>query len=359
MDDRAYFLPFSVFPGIGPKKFADLTAYFGSAEEVWKASESELKNARLGDITTEKFIAFRKTFSLDAYVEKLGKADVWFVTLEEKSYPLLLKEIANAPFVLYGKGNKDILEDEKTVGIVGTRKITSYGKQVTTQFTRELVLAGCTIVSGLALGVDAVAHQETLDQNGKTIAVLGSGVDICYPTANEKIYRQIIEKQGAIVSEYPLSMPPSVGSFPSRNRIIAGLSKALLVTEGAEDSGALITAEDSMKIGRVVFAIPGPITSHLSAGANKLLGQGAKVALKPEDILREIGIMSTTGITREIRGETQEEQKIIDLLSGENLSLDELVRKTKKSVAQVSLVLSQLELSGIVKDMQGTYTLDN
>lgn len=359
MQDKTYYLPFSVFPGIGPKKFTDLRAYFKSAKAVWEASESELKNAHLGDITTEKFVAFRKTFSLDAYVETLEKAAVWFVTLEEKSYPLLLKEIANAPFVLYGKGTQDVLLDEKTVGIVGTRKITGYGRQVTTQFTRELVMAGCTIVSGLALGVDAVAHRETLDQNGKTIAVLGSGVDVCYPSANEKTYREISEKQGAIVSEYPLHMPPSIGSFPSRNRIIAGLSKVLLVTEGSEDSGALITAEESMKIARVVFAIPGPITSTLSAGANKLIKNGGRLALAPEDVLGELGMQkSVNRKAKRVIGKTKEEQQIIDLLYGESLSLDDLVRKTKQSVAYVSLLLSQLELSGIVKDMQGTYTLN-
>jgi DNA processing protein len=357
--ERNYYLPFSVFPGIGPKRFSDLLAVCNSAQAIWEASESELKNAHLGEITIDRFITFRKTFSIESYLEKLEKAHVWFITGSEKSYPLLLSVISNPPFVLYGKGEQGLLSEEKMVGVVGTRKVTSYGKQITEQFTRELVQAGCVIVSGLALGVDALAHQTTIDNNGETIAVLGCGVDMCYPSNNERIYQQILEKNGAIVSEYPLSMPPSIGSFPSRNRIIAGLSRVLLVTEGAEDSGALITAEDSRLLGRTVFSIPGPITSTLSSGTNKLLGNGAKLALHPEAILGELGMRKPESRRAEkIIGKTEEEQMVIDLLSGESLSLDELVRKTKLSVSKVSLILSTLELTGIVKDRAGTYTLE-
>ena len=376
MDEKLYYLPFSVFPGIGPKHFTQLLAYFKSAKTVWEASPEELKKAHLGEITTEKFVAFRNAFSIEQYLDQLEKAQVWFVTIGEGDYPALLKEISNPPFVLYGKGNKQLLsmpanltstpllkgEDDREkasfIGIVGTRKVTSYGRQVTEQFTRDLVCAGCTIVSGLALGVDAIAHQTTLDEGGKTIAVLGCGVDVCYPSSNGRIYQQIVEKDGAVVSEYPLHMPPSVGSFPSRNRIIAGLSRVLLVTEGAEDSGALITAKDTRALGRVVFAIPGPITSSLSKGTNLLINQGAKVALRAEDILGELGVEKPKSrqADRAI-GKTVEEQRVIDMLLLESMSLDELVRNTKLSVSTVSLCLSSLEMAGVIRESYGRYQL--
>lgn len=361
MLEKAYYLPFSVFPGIGPKRFGELLTFFHTAKAIWEASESDLAQI-IGKTLAKQFAVFKQTFSLDSYLEELEKAHVWFMTPEEENYPSLLQEVPNRPFVLYGKGEKDILPMHPTVGIVGTRKISNYGRQVTQQFTSELVQAGCVIISGLAMGVDALAHQTTIEYHGKTIAVLGCGVDVCYPSSNKRIYQQIIASGGAIVSEYPLHMPPSVGSFPSRNRIIAGLSEVLLVTEGAEDSGALITAKDTFGLNRTVFAVPGPITSSLSKGTNLLIHQGARVALKGEDILNEFGIKgirSINSIKGSVRGKTEEEQKVIDLLMEESLSLDELVRKTKLSVSQVSLIVSTLELSGVVKDLHGTYTLDN
>lgn len=299
MLEKAYYLPFSVFPGIGPKRFGELLTFFHTAKAIWEASESDLAQI-IGKTLAKQFAVFKQTFSLDSYLEELEKAHVWFMTPEEGNYPSLLQEVPNRPFVLYGRGDKEVLHLRPAVGVVGTRKVSNYGKQVTQQFTSELVQADCIIISGLAMGVDALAHQTTIEYHGKTVAVLGCGVDMCYPSSNQRIYQQIIASGGAIVSEYPLHMPPSVGSFPSRNRIIAGLSEVLLVTEGAADSGALITAKDTFGLNRTVFAIPGQITSSLSKGTNLLIRQGAKVALEAKDILDTLGVRSGEGSLRNI-----------------------------------------------------------
>lgn len=372
MEERYYWVAFSVFSGVGPTRFNQLLLRFPTAEEAWYAPLPDLTSV-LGQALAHKFVSFRESFSLADYLTRLQKAQVSFLTLSEEEYPSLLKEITNPPFVLFYKGNKGLFchpgrsettdrisngdsiallqNDTKCVGVVGTRKITSYGKQVTEKITEELVEAGCIIVSGLAMGVDAVAHMTTIDHHGKTIAVLGCGVDCCNPATNQRVYDSILEHDGVIVSEYPLSEPPTVGSFPSRNRIIAGLSHGVVVTEGAADSGALITAKDAVENGRKIFAVPGPITSSLSHGPNELIKAGAKIVTSGKDILEEMGIKgirSIKSIKSSVLGETEEEQKIIDVLLHESLSVDDIVRKTHMGSSQISVILSLLEMRRIV-----------
>ncbi len=392
MDERYYWLGFSVFPGIGPHKFSLLLKTFGTAKTVWNTPQEGLKQI-LGPTTSERFEQFRNHFSIEKYLSQLEHKKVSFITISDKNYPKLLKQIHNPPFVLYYKGNVALLvssfsrmresdphfyeddpqkreiasslsaprNDRSSIAVVGARKVTSYGMQVTELFTQQLVHSGFTIVSGLALGVDAVAHQTTLENGGNTIAVLGCGVDCCTPRENQNIYNQIIEKGGIIVSEYPLGAPPTIGSFPSRNRIIAGLSQAVVVTEGAEDSGSLITADYAFKFDRPVFAVPGPITSAMSKGPYKLIAKGATLVISAEDIIKELGIMnypSTVLRTRELRkgttrkmvGETKEEQRIIALLQNESLSFDELVKQTKLDSKIVGSILSMLEIKGIIEN---------
>ncbi len=375
-----FWLGFSVFPGIGPTRFNQLLLRFQTAQEAWSAPLADVTST-IGPAIAHKFDEFRKSFSLTNYRERLKKANVSFLISNEDEYPALLKEIKNPPFVLFYKGNKDLLchpgksettdrtsstwdsiaplqNDNKYVGIVGTRKITSYGKQVTEKITDELVAANCVIVSGLAMGVDAVAHITTINNQGRTIAVLGCGVDCCSPATNQAIYNSILEHEGVIVSEYPLNEPPSIGSFPSRNRIIAGLSHGIVVTEGAADSGALITAKDAIENDRKIFAVPGPITSHLSHGPNELIKAGAIMVTSGADILTELGIKGIKSITSNIVGETKEEQKIIDVLLYESLGMDDIVRKTHLSSSQVSVILSLLEMRGIVlHQTDGAYGL--
>jgi DNA processing protein len=378
MDERDYWLGFSAVPGIGPKRLERLVQMFGSAEKAWHATKGE-KQKVIGDKIGEQLDQFTGDFAIEKYIENLDKKQVQFVTLFDDTYPALLKETDNPPFVLYIKGDVEIVcstqDDPSTsrrssnggsgqarhIGIVGTRKITSYGRDVTAMLTEDLVSHGFCIVSGLAMGVDAVAHMTTVESGGKTIAVLGSGVDVCYPSSNQRIYDAIIQSGGAIVSEYPLGATPSVGSFPSRNRIIAGLSQAVIVTEGAVDSGALITAEDAFRNNRPVFAVPGQITSSLAKGPLSLLQRGAKIATSAQDILKELGVdqkKRAKGVKRDIRGDSDEEQKIIELLQHEPLHVDEIGKRLKLDVVQLSSIISFMELRALLKtDERGTVSL--
>lgn len=361
-DERVYWLAFSVFPGIGPKRFGELLHHFGNAKEAWHAPGPRLGKL-LGEKLAEKLDKFRTGFSVEAYARRLQRIGVSFITFNDEQYPKLLKQIENPPYVIYIKGihyNDTYHYSDKIIAIVGTRKVTSYGREVTQLLTQQLVDAGFTIVSGLAMGVDAIAHKTTIDNGGKTIAVLGSGVDVCYPTSNKWLYDSLIKENGCIVSEYPIGQKPSKGSFPSRNRIIAGLSQAVLVTEGAEDSGALITAKYALEFGRKVFAVPGPITSSLSKGPNELINKGAKLVISATDILKELGVenyeLKIKG--RKIKGETEGEQVIIDILQNEALQFDEIVRRSRFESSQVGTLLSLLEIKGFVAaDGVGLYKI--
>lgn len=360
MEDRFYFLGFSVFDGIGPKRFYHLYTTSGSAKDAWKSTDAEIINA-LGNSLGEKFITFRKSFSIKRYVELLIEKEVGFLTVFDEQYPRLLASIPNPPFVLYYKGNSTVLNPEAGVpiGIVGTRRITSYGREITEMITEALVRSGVVIVSGLAMGVDAIAHQKTLELDGKTVAVLGSGVDVCHPVVNKVLYKNIIERESVVVSEYPIGRGPTKGSFPSRNRIIAGISQGVVVTEGASDSGALITATDAATFERKVFAVPGPITSSLSHGPNLLLSKGAQLVMSGEDILAAIGL-SSKGVERSrtpIVGDTVEEQKIIKLLQNDSLLFDELVKKSGYTSAITSMHLSHMEMKGFIRNNEGRYVL--
>ncbi|HVF69872.1 MAG TPA: DNA-processing protein DprA, partial [Xanthomonadales bacterium] len=299
MQERSYWLGFSSFSGIGPGKFAKLLIEFRTAEKAWKADFPSLEKV-LGKALAPQFVEFRDKFLISDYEKKLKKQKVSFFTLIDKDYPKLLSQIKKPPFVLYVKGGLDFenLENRRTIAIVGTRRITEYGKQVTHNLTLDLVNSGFIIVSGLAFGVDALAHKTTVENKGLTIAVLGCGVDCCYPRENLTVYNSILASGGAIVSEYPLGEPPSKGSFPSRNRIISGLSQGVVVTEGAADSGALYTAADAFENGRPVFAVPGPITSSLSKGPHGLIAKGARLISGADEILAVLRIKK-----QELRGQ--------------------------------------------------------
>ena len=292
-EERNYWIAFSVFPGIGPVRFSLLLKYFGSAQAAWKSGEATLGTIHLGDKLTQEFLSFRKNFSLNEYLERLNTLNVHVLTLENPRYPKRHKEIPDAPFVLYvkAKASNEKLNLDRTIAVVGTRKITTYGADVTRRITEGLVSYGFTIVSGLAYGVDAVTHQTAIEAGGKTIAVLGCGIDIIAPPGNARLYQAIGEGgYGALVSEMPLGLRPSKGMFIARNRIISGLSMGVVVTEGAGDSGALITARNAAEQGRDVFAVPGPITSPYSQGPAQLIKKGAKLVERVEDIIEELSL---------------------------------------------------------------------
>ena len=360
MDEECrYFIGFSVFPGIGPVRFQLLLSYFGSAAAAWHASEKDLVSIHLSPSLCASFIAFRKTFSIDAYIEQLEKEHVISIPLTHPHYPKLLHEISDAPFVLYVKGKTTTpIDMHRTIAIVGTRRATSYGRDVTKTLVRDFVAAGCTIVSGMAYGIDAVAHETAIEREGKTIAVLGCGVDVCAPAENRHIYDAIATGgYGAIVSEMPLGLRPSKRLFPARNRIISGLSRAVVVVEGAEDSGALITARYAAEQGRDVFAVPGAITSPMSRAPAKLIRDGAQMIESAGDVLSSLGLANSARSdnnkkTYVVAGDSQE-QKILAVLSQESLHIDALIVATGLTAREVTASITVLELGGRIKDIGG------
>ena len=356
-EETAHWVGFSVFPGIGPVRFKLLLSYFGTAKAAWDAPSKTLREIGLGDKLTDSFDNFRRTFDTDAYLGKLTELHVSVLTLNSPKYPKLLKQTDDAPFLLYvlGKNTGTPIDLARTIAVVGTRLVTPYGQGVTEKLVTGLVAYGFTIVSGLAYGVDAVAHRAALTAGGKTVAVLGCGIDIIAPPSNASLYRDIADGGGAIVSEMPLGLRPNKGLFPARNRIISGLSLGVVVTEGADDSGALITARNAGEQGREVFAVPGPITSKYSRGPAKLLKNGAKLVESIEDIVDELGLnrlqnKSRGGISEQYKGGTAEERKILEILADRQIDIDGLVRGTGLTIHAVSATLSILEMKGVVKD---------
>lgn len=357
MNEANYYLAFSVSPVIGPKKFQNLLKIFGSAEKAWSADSEDLKRVGLAKLSFQKFDSFRNTFDVDEYSKKLKKAKVEFVEYGSKFYPEGLKKLSDPPIGLFIKGNKNLLLEENLIGVVGARKITSYGKDVTEKLVSELSSSKTIIVSGMALGVDGVAHKSAIENLGRTIAVLGCGVDCPYPLENEKLYEDILDSNGLVISEYPLGMPANQGTFPARNRIIAALSIAVLITEAAEDSGSLITASNAASQGKKVFAIPGPITSHMSKGSLKLLKEGAVLVACAEDILLELNIKNKKlNIKDKELKLSKEEKKIFDCLKNEERSIDEIAKLTKIEIGKLSIILSGMELLGIIKSNSGRFS---
>lgn len=360
--ERDYLVVFSTVPGIGAARLKLLMDFFGSAENAWKATRGELEQVGLPKGVLGEFLVQRDNFNVDQYVSNLDKRGIKFITIFDEDYPDRLKNISAAPFVLFYKSQLspqqiNQLTKRKIIGIVGTRKITSYGKEVTAKLTRELVGSGFTIVSGMALGVDGVAHGTSVNCGGVTIAVLGAGVDIVYPQAHRDLYNRILEYGGVIASEVAPEKTVIRGIFPARNRIISGLSEAVLVTEGAIDSGSLITARAALEQGREVFAVPGPINSAMAEGTNYLLKQGAKLVTDVSDILETLGyqkgnsdVTITNGGGKLPTGDNPEEQKIINFLVKETLNFDELVNKTGILSAKLSSILSVMEIKGKIKN---------
>lgn len=364
MDEKIYTLGFAAFPGIGTIRFEKLVAVCGSAQKAWYATDSELIKI-LGNAVGKKFSEFRKTFNGEKYAKEVAKKDMYLFTPKDKEYPVLLKELSHPPFILFVKGNISLLQNDKTIGVVGTRKVTSYGREVTEMFVADLVAQDVTIVSGMALGVDGIAHTTAVKNNGATIAVLGSGVDRPTPREHVNLYENILEHHGLIVSTFAPGEDASIGSFPARNAIIAGLSQAILVTEGAETSGSLITAQYAKKFDRFVFSVPGQITSHLSKGTNNLIKNGAIAVTSAGEILDRLGII---GFQKSRESENQkvrlsgspEELSIVSILEQNGpLLFDEIVRKIGKDSKSIGSLLSLMELKGMIaSDSDGKYSIN-
>jgi DNA processing protein len=356
---KLYYLAFSHFFGIGPVKLKTLINYFGSVKKAYNAKEKYLSPV-IGPVLTKKFLHFKNIFDPVKRLTELKKKQVSIISWEDKKYPVLLKNISDPPICLYVRGNIDDFNFSKlTIGIVGTRTPTIYGQQIARKFSSELTTAGFTIVSGLALGVDAIAHWQCLNSKGVTIAVLGCGVNVIYPADNRNLYYKIIEKGGLIISEFPPEQLVLKGLFIARNRIISGLSKGVIVIEGGEHSGALITAKYAAEQGRDVFAPPAPINSDMSKAPNILLKEGAKLITSVNDVFDEFNLKITPAKKEDIlRDLSVEEKIIIEILAKKSMVVDEIVVSVKIPTNQVLNMLSVLEINGIIeKNSQNQYQL--
>ncbi|MFA5135778.1 MAG: DNA-processing protein DprA [Patescibacteria group bacterium] len=356
-EETAYHVAFSHFHGIGPITFGALYKQFGSAKQAYRLPLHELRPI-LGDHLTERFGGFRTVFNPMITLDTIYKKGIEVLSFGDASYPKTLKRISDPPICLYVKGKKEMIDFEKDVclSVVGTRKPTSYGQYMTRLFSGKLVERGFIIVSGLAMGVDTIAHQTALEKHGKTIAVLGCGVDIVYPQVNHRLYHEIIQRGGIVVSEFPPKQMVKKGLFVARNRLISALSIGVLITEGADNSGSLITARYAAEQGREVFALPGPVSSAMSEAPNNLIKQGAKLVTKFEDIMEEFGIKKIHVKNTPFPKLSVKEKSIYNLLFEEAKSADDLLQLSGLSVAELSYILSTFEISGLIeKNSEGKY----
>ncbi len=352
--DLKYWIGFNLVRGIGPARLRALLDHFGDLERAWKAEAEELKEAGLDQRSLESLLATRKMISLEEEVAKVARAGAEVIPWDDPSYPPRLAQIHNPPFLLYVKG-EIVPQDEWAVAVVGTRTPRPYGRQVVEQIAGDLARNGITVVSGLARGIDSLAHQAALDAGGRTIAVLGCGIDIVYPTEYANLAKAIASN-GALVTEYPLGTPPEGGNFPARNRIISGLALGTVIVEAGQRSGALITADYTLEQGRELFAVPGNITSEKSQGTNRLIQEGgAKLVLSVEDILEELNLsmIAEQREVQEVLPQNETEAIILKYVSQEPVHIDQIGRETGLPISQVSSTLALMELKGLVRQVGG------
>ena len=349
MNEKAFWIAFNQVPGIGPARLTALVEVCGSVEAAWKAPIQQLKEAGLDRRSLESLLVVRRSLDLDAAWKRVVQSGARVYTWDDSDYPENLRQIALAPPVIFAQGELQE-EDQLAVALVGTRQASAYGREVARTLGSELAHNGITVVSGLALGIDAIAHEAALEAGGRTLAVLGSGVDQIYPAQNRKMALAMIQ-QGALLSEYPLGTRPEAGNFPPRNRIISGLSLAIVVVEAGQRSGALITAKFAAEQGRDVFAVPGSILQPSSAGCNALIQDGAMPLLSVNDLLEQLQVERAV-VQREARQTIPAdptERSLLEHLSSEPLHLDEIVRISAMPAAQVSGLLAMMELKGLVR----------
>ena len=353
LDPKAYWVGFNIVKGVGAVRMRQILEFFGSLETAWNAPGDGLLSAGLPPKVVENFITVRNQIDLERVMKNMETKGIKVLTIQDTDYPRRLKEINQPPPVLYVKGSVNV-EDDWAVAIVGTRRVTPYGRQVATEIAQFLAQNGVTVVSGLARGVDAIAHQSAIRAGGRTIAVLGSGVDVIYPPENSRLAGEICA-QGAIVSDYAMGTKPDGINFPPRNRIISGLSLATIVVEAGETSGALITAEFAVEQGKEVFAVPGSILTPQSEGTNRLIEQGARPLLKMAEILE---VLKLEQIPEKQNNRKQfplnpMETRLLQSLSQDPVHVDEVSRTSGLPISEVSATLTMLELKGMVSQVGG------
>ncbi len=357
-ENKIFWNALNLIKGLGPKNMQILANSFSSAQNIWKASKKDLEKTNLSSSLIEKIIQQRKNINPEREWQKLLQHQIKILTIEEENYPQLLKEIPNPPFLIYYKGN-GLFNQSPALAIVGSRKFTSYGKQVAYSLTKELVQAGITIVSGMALGIDSIAHKASLENQGTTFAILGNSLEdkFIYPRNHFHLAQQI-QEQGLLISDYPLGTPASSYTFPARNRLMAGLTLGTIIIEATRKSGTLITARLALEFNREVFAVPGSILSPSSFGPHKLIQQGAKLVTQTQDILNELNLTSFAKEKEKRKKEyqdklSQEEKKIIQHLSQEPLHINQLAQLSHLEISTLTSFLTLLEIKNLIKDIGG------
>lgn len=352
-ESKRYWVGFSLIKGIGAVRFQALLRTFGEARAAWEAPISALQQAGLSSRLIENLIQLRSTNALERVWEQVQSLGITVLTWEDENYPRLLKEIEQPPPVLYVRGELSP-EDERSVAVVGTRRVTSYGRRVAEDIADALARNGVTVISGLARGVDAIAHQAALEAGGRTLAVMGCGLDTIYPPENRRLAERILER-GAWISDYPPATPPEGSNFPPRNRIISGLSLAVVIVEAGEKSGALITAAFAADQGREVFAVPGYITAPQSRGTNRLIRDGAHPLLEPRDILETLNLtmnIEQRAVRMVLPGDALE-ARLFQILGDEPLYIDEIYARAEVPIEKIAAALTMMELKGMVRQVGG------
>ncbi len=352
MSDLKYWLAFNYVNGIGPAKVQALLGAFGDLERAWHAGESQLRDIGFDARAIDSLREARQKLDLDAYAAKVAASGAQALTWESADYPALLRQIPAAPPVLFVRGAFAPVDDW-AVAVVGTRRLSAYGRLVTHDLATALARNGITIVSGLARGIDGVAHRAALEADGRTIAVMGCGIDRVYPPEHRDLAHAIVDGHGALVTDFPLGTEPSSINFPARNRLISGLALGVLVIEAGERSGALITARFALEQDRDVFAVPGNVNSPVSVGTNRLIQQGAKLVTRIEDILEELNLRMVTEqqAAQAVLPDSAEEAALLSQLSSQPLHVDDLGRLTGMPSYLVSSTLTLMELKGMVQQV--------
>ena len=357
----------NTIPGVNVKYIIRLKNVLGNIWNVYDAGENTLKSIVPEGVASSIMDSKKSSKAWEEY-ERLLEKGIELVYPERECYPDKLRKIYTPPQLLYVKGRiKSCLNEyNKTIGIVGSRNPSSYGREICRYFGEELSVSGFNIISGMARGIDGIAHRAALDRKGYTVAVLGSGINVAYPRSNLELYMQI-QEQGAIISEYGLDVPPHPGQFPMRNRIISGLSDSVLVVEARAQSGSLITADQAAEQGRIVYSVPGRIMDPNCEGTNNLIREGAICVTKPRDIIEDmVGIKeeidsedaTTSSLTQSIYNKealSSDEKKVIDILSLEPTYIDDIIQKTRMGVTKVISLLYGMEMKKIIKQTEKGY----
>ena len=357
MSELKYLVALHSLPGMGTKRLKILVDYFQNYEYAWQGDKHWLRIPGFQGSGGELAFEARQHSDMEIIYEKFLQSEARIVTLEEDAYPPLLKNIYDPPYLLYYKGNLPE-EDDLCIGMVGARRATPYGRHIAETIAQELAEKGVWVVSGLARGIDTWSHRGCLKGGSKTIAVLGSGIDVIYPPENKALFQEI-SSMGGVLSEFPLGTPPLPQHFPARNRIISGLCRGVVVVEAAEKSGSLITADCALEHGRDVFAVPGPVTSIMSRGTHRLVKQGAKLVENAFDILEEYLDTEKEALQVDLFTFSQKERGILELMMGGGAHFDILVEKSGVLAGEMASLLTLWEIKGLVKQLPGKYYILN